>query len=156
MDGMEAMRAGFGPLLAQTARQWRRAVDRALEPFGLTEATWLPLIHLARAPVALRQKQLAAALLLDNSAVVRLLDLLEAQGLIERREEASDRRAKAILLTDAGREMVEMVEVAALRVREEALAGVSAEDMAVVMRVLAQVLDHFMPREAEPAAEGRA
>ena len=29
------------------ARQWRRAVDQRLQPFDLTQATWLPLVQLA-------------------------------------------------------------------------------------------------------------
>src|SRR5258708_1321126 len=83
------LRESFGSLIALTGRQWRRAVDRRLQPFGLTEATWLPLIHLARAPVPPRQKDLAASLVLDGSSVVRLLDALETYGLIERREESA-------------------------------------------------------------------
>ena len=71
-------------------------MDRRLQPFGLTEATWLPLIYLARATAPMRQKDLAAALALDGSSVVRLLDALEASGQIERREESGDRRAKTI------------------------------------------------------------
>jgi MarR family transcriptional regulator, transcriptional regulator for hemolysin len=93
------LRDGFGTLVARAARQWRRAVDRNLQPFGLTEATWLPLIYIARAPVPMRQKDLAAALTLDGSSVVRLLDALETSGLIERREGDPDRRAKTIALT---------------------------------------------------------
>src|SRR5215469_9761990 len=89
-------RDGFGSLIARAARQWRRAVDRRLQPFGLTEATWLPLIYLARAQAPMRQKDLAAALGLDGSSVVRLLDALEASGLIERHEVGADRRAKII------------------------------------------------------------
>src|SRR5579871_1146066 len=88
------LRDGFGSLVARAARQWRREVDRRLQPFGLTEATWLPLIYLARAKAPMRQKDLAAALTLDGSSVVRLLDALEASRLIERREEGADRRAK--------------------------------------------------------------
>src|SRR5258708_4762906 len=68
--------------------------DGGLAPFGLTEATWLPLVRVARAPAPMRQKHLAASLVLDGSTVVRLLDALEASGLIERREESADRRAK--------------------------------------------------------------
>src|ERR1700744_1078726 len=90
---------GFGSLIARAGRQWRRAVDRRLQPFGLTEATWLPLIHLARAPAPMRQKDLAASLVLDGSSVVRLLDALETAGLIERREGNGDRRAKIITVT---------------------------------------------------------
>src|ERR1700761_9796202 len=96
------IREGFAALVARAARQWRRAVDRRLEPFGLTEATWLPLIYLARSPVPMRQKDLAAALTLDGSSVVRLLDALEAAQLVERREEDGDRRARIIVPTRRG------------------------------------------------------
>ena len=70
------LRDGFGSVVARTGRQRRRAVDRRLQRFGLSEAAWLPLIHLARAPAPMRQKDLAAALALDGSSVVRLLDAL--------------------------------------------------------------------------------
>ncbi len=129
----------FGSLLALAARQWRRGVDRGLQPFGLTEATWLPLIRLARAPEAMRQKELAASLSLDSSAVVRLLDALEEAGLIERREEDTDRRAKAILLTKAGQVMVDKVEDSARAVRHGALAGLSTQDIATTTRVLQHI-----------------
>src|SRR6516225_5090796 len=93
------LRDGFGTLVARAARQWRRAVDRHLQPFGLTEATWLPLIYIARASVPMRQKDLAAALTLDGSSVVRLLDALEASELVERREEDGDRSARILVPT---------------------------------------------------------
>jgi hypothetical protein len=85
----QQLRDDFAPLVARAARQWRRAVDRRLQPFGLTEATWLPLIYLARASAPMRQKDLAAALTLDGSSVVRLLDALEASELVERRGETA-------------------------------------------------------------------
>src|ERR1700723_1073404 len=106
------VRNSFARLIARAARQWRREVDRRLQPFGLTEATWLPLIHLARAPAPMRQKDLAPSLVLDGSTVVRLLDALETSGLIERREEAADRRAKTMTVTERGMSIIDQVEVA--------------------------------------------
>jgi len=147
---MTATRSAFGALLAQTARHWRRAVDRELQPFGLTEATWLPLLRLARAPESMRQKALAASLSLEGSSVVRLLDSLQAAGLIERREDEADRRAKAIVLTVLGRAIVEQVEAVARDVRERALAGVSEPDIQTTIRVL----DHI-DRRLSAAAEER-
>ncbi len=134
-----AARTTFGALVSQTARRWRRAVDRRLQPFGLTEATWLPLIRLARAPKPMRQKELAASLSLDNSSVVRLLDGLETAGLIERREEPDDRRAKAIVLTSAGRKTVDRVEKVAREVRDEALADLSDREVETTSRVLEHI-----------------
>ncbi len=128
----------FGTLVAQTARQWRRAVDRDLEPYGLSEATWLPLLRVARAPEPMRQKDLAESLSLDGSSVVRLLDNLQSMGLVERRE-GSDRRAKAIHLTSLGEATVERVEGISRQVRERALAHVSDDDIAKVFGILEQV-----------------
>jgi MarR family transcriptional regulator for hemolysin len=133
-----ALRDSFARLVAQIARQWRRAVDRRLQPFGLTEATWLPLIHIARAPTPMRQKDLSASLALDGSSVVRLLDALEAAGLIERREDA-DRRAKIIALTGQGLAIIDQVEAAAREIRTAVLTGLSDEEIAVATRVLERV-----------------
>jgi MarR family transcriptional regulator, transcriptional regulator for hemolysin len=145
---MASTRNSFGSLLAQTARHWRRAVDRELLPFGLTEATWLPLLRLARAPESMHQKALAASLSLDGSSVVRLLDSLQAAGLIERKEDDADRRAKAIVLTALGRATVDQVEAVARDVRERALAGLSARDIQTTIRVLEQI-DRVLSLSAE-------
>src|SRR5258708_29402263 len=95
-------RNAFGAVLGRTYRQWRRSADLRLQPCGLTEATWLPLLRIARAPAPPRQKDLAAAMFVDGSAVVRLLDNLEGAGLIQRKEGETDRRAKTIHLTTRG------------------------------------------------------
>jgi MarR family transcriptional regulator, transcriptional regulator for hemolysin len=135
----QQLRDNFGSLVARAARQWRRAVDRRLQPFGLTEATWLPLIYLARAPVPMRQKDLAAALTLDGSSVVRLLDALEASELVERREGDGDRRARMIVPTKRGLSIVEQVEAVSREVRNATLTGLSDDELEVSTRVLEQV-----------------
>jgi MarR family transcriptional regulator for hemolysin len=142
-DDQQQLRDGFGALVARAARQWRRAVDRRLQPFGLTEATWLPLIYLARAPAPTRQKDLAAALTLDGSSVVRLLDALEASHLIERREEDTDRRAKIITLTARGLSIIEQVETVSREVRNTTLIGLSHDELRVATRVLESVCQNL-------------
>jgi MarR family transcriptional regulator, transcriptional regulator for hemolysin len=137
------VRDGFASLIARVGRQWRRAVDHRLHPFGLTEATWLPLIHLARAPNPMRQKDLAASLVLDGSSVVRLLDALETSGLIERRAEDTDRRAKTIFLTKRGLSIIDQVEAASREIRKAALAGVSADEIAIAAHVLQHVCQNL-------------
>lgn len=129
----------FGKRVALTARTWRRAVDQRLLPFGLTEATWLPLVHLSRAAHPLRQKELATSLALDGSSVVRLIDALEQAGMVRRCEEDGDRRAKVIVLTDVGRDTVAQVEIVAKAVRDQALEGISDADIALAASVLDRV-----------------
>ncbi len=135
----QQLRDDFAPLVARAARQWRRVVDRRLQPFGLTEATWLPLIYLARASAPMRQKDLAAALTLDGSSVVRLLDALEASELVERRGEDGDRRARIIVPTIRGLSIIEQVEAVSHEVRNATLSGLSANELEVSTRVLEQV-----------------
>lgn len=133
----------FGKLLGQAARLWRRVADQRLQPHGLTEATWLPLLHIANAGAPLRQKQLAAALSLDGSSVVRLIDNLEQGGLVVRREEDRDRRAKEICLTRQGADTVEALECVARGMTEEALAGLPPEDIEATRRVLQHICTYF-------------
>lgn len=153
-DAHDRRRERFGSAVAQTSRLWRRAVDRELRPFGLTEATWLPLLHLARAPAPRQQKHLAASLSLDGSSVVRLLDALQGAGLIERRELDGDRRAKSIVLTQAGLATVERVEAVVRDVRQRALQGLSDHDVGIVLDVLDHVCavlgDDGVPTAAGP------
>lgn len=147
----QRLRDGFGTIVAQLGRQWRRAVDRRLQPFGLTEATWLPLVHLARAPVPMRQKDLAASLVLDGSSVVRLVDALEAAGLIERREENADRRVRTLHLTARGMAIMDQVEAASRDVRDTALSGLSDAEIDAATIVLDKIrrnLDAL--QESEP------
>jgi MarR family transcriptional regulator for hemolysin len=136
-------------VLSSPARQWRRAVDRHLQPFGLTEATWLPLIYIARAPVPMRQKDLAAALTLDGSSVVRLLDALETSGLIERREGEPDRRAKTIALTARGESIIQQVEAVSREVRNATLSGLSDDDLATATRVLELVCQNLARQQEQ-------
>jgi MarR family transcriptional regulator for hemolysin len=148
----ETRHASFGSLLSRAYRQWRRAADRRLQPFGLTEATWLPLIRIARSSESPRQKDLAASLSLDSSSVVRLLDNLESAGLIERREEAGDRRAKVIALTVKGRAIARKVETVAGQVRRDALKDLSDRDIETAIRVLSHVCAVLGAHDAEAGA----
>lgn len=134
----------LGALVALAARQWRRAVDARLQAFGLTEATWLPLLRLAQAGKPMRQKDLAATLTLDTSSMVRILANLDAAGLIAQRPDAEDRRAKAISITPAGLALVRQVESVSEDVEREVLEGAPAEDIATTRRVLAQICRRLM------------
>lgn len=95
-----------GIRLVGLARRWRQALDARLSTQGLSDAAWTPLVHLHRLGDGISQSELAAAVGLDGSSLVRLLDMLVAQGLIERQPHATDRRVKLIFLTAAGRRTV--------------------------------------------------
>lgn len=97
----------------------------------------------------MRQKALAATLQLDSSSVVRILDALQAAGLIERREEAGDRRAKAITLTPSGRELAGQIESVVQQVRGEVLGGLPDSDVEAAIRVLRTVYQRLSASREE-------
>ena len=138
------VRARLAPLIAHVAREWRRAVDGRVQAYGLTEATWLPLLRIARSETPMRQNELAASLSLDGSSVVRLLDALEDAGLIERCEDRADRRAKSLVLTPRGRRTVDQVERVSLEIRNAVLGDVSDEDLGRAFRMLESVRDRLL------------
>src|SRR5689334_25036268 len=98
----KAPKLDFGYRVSRISRRLRQAVDAELQVFGLTEATWRPLAYVGRLGGGVRQKELATALGIEGPSLVRLLDSLERRGLIERREDEYDRRARGIYLTPAG------------------------------------------------------
>jgi MarR family transcriptional regulator for hemolysin len=146
-------RARLAPLVANVAREWRRAVDARLQVYGLTEATWLPLLRIARSEAPMRQNELAASLSLDGPSVVRLLDALENYGLVERCEDRADRRAKSLVLTPRGRRTVDQVERVSQDIRDLVLGEASSEDLERSLRLLETVRDRLLSlAEARSAA----
>ena len=111
---------------AQLQKEWRRMVDQLLAPLGLTQALWMPLMHLHHAAVPMRQKDLAASLSLDDSSVVRLVDGLITQGWVKTVAD-SDRRVKRIQLTSTGEAQAQQVHQLLAQARAQVLDSVPAE-----------------------------
>jgi DNA-binding MarR family transcriptional regulator len=83
---------------------WRRAV---VERTGLPFSRIRILRRLARAPMTV--KQIAAASSMDAPAATVAVNDLEARGLVVRRVNPENRRCKTVSLTEAGREVVALV-----------------------------------------------
>jgi MarR family transcriptional regulator for hemolysin len=132
------IRQVFGSRLGHTSRRWRCAVGRAVQPFGLTEATYLPLLYVARGRGPMRQKDLADAIGIEGSSLVRLIDALDHAGLIERQTD-KDRRARVICLTPRGRALVEQVEAAAAEIRQRLLAGITDTELTIALSVIERI-----------------
>ncbi|MCY1249173.1 Transcriptional regulator SlyA [compost metagenome] len=73
---------------------------------------------------------------------MRLLDGMEKQGFIERRVEASDRRAKQIHMTEHGRAIADEILKLADQIRAEVLQGVEIEEVAAVLKVVRTIADN--------------
>ncbi|WP_113447696.1 MarR family transcriptional regulator [Rhizobium cremeum] len=127
------LRREFGFRLVGLSRRWRQHVDEGVAAVGLSDATWSPLFHLHRIGDGLTQKELAAHIGLDGSSLVRLLDILERQGLVERRTEAEDRRARRLYLTPSGTQRVSAILERLLPLEDEMLRDLSDAEIAVLL-----------------------
>ena len=82
------------------------------------------------------QIELARMIGLDKTTMVVLLDELEEQGLAERTPSPTDRRARVITVTAAGRRKVRQAEAIIQRVRDDVLSAIPAEDRDAFLRTL--------------------
>jgi MarR family transcriptional regulator for hemolysin len=133
------IQAEIGLLVARLARSWRRRADQALADHGLSQATAHPLRVLFGRGKCVRQGVLADEIGIEGPSLVRLIDLLQSEGLVERREDPTDRRAKTLHLTPEGEAKAEEINRVLRRVRAELLKDISPEDLAVTFDVLQRI-----------------
>jgi MarR family transcriptional regulator for hemolysin len=86
--------------ISDVARMLRTYADQRAREFGMTRAQWAVLSRVERYE-GLKQVELADMLDLQPITLTRLIDRLCDSGLIERRADPDDRRAKRLYLTAA-------------------------------------------------------
>jgi MarR family transcriptional regulator for hemolysin len=143
----------FSRSLLRLSRTYRREVNHALSVHGISDALALPVLQVARLGEGVRQRVLAEDLGIEGPSLVGLLDQLCAQGLMERRPDPQDGRAKTLHLTDQGRALAVIIESAVDRLRSELLVGVSDEDLAATLRLMAAFDDAIEANDASSQAK---
>ncbi|MCE4223146.1 winged helix DNA-binding protein [Methylobacterium sp. C25] len=141
------LRQAYTQALQLAGRHWRRAADVVVQPHGVSDATALPLVMIGRMQGEPRQNALAEAVGIEGPSLVRLLDQLCAAGLVQRREDPTDRRAKILSLTPSGEQRVASMEADLVRLREAVFARCSTADLEASLRVF-RALQDFEPEAA--------
>jgi MarR family transcriptional regulator for hemolysin len=121
--------------LASVNRKLRALFDARVKERGLTLSRARALFALSKRD-GLNQRELADELGIETPTIVRLLDGMEKQGFIERRVEATDRRAKQIHMTARGRDIAGEIDKLACEIREQVLGGVDNKDKAIALQVV--------------------
>src|SRR5476649_1787888 len=109
--------------IMDVARLIKTYADQRARQFGISRAQWAVLIRIERTE-GLKQSELAEMLDLQPITLTRLLDRLGASGLIERRADPHDRRAKRLFLTPAARPLLERLGALGEELMSTALAGI--------------------------------
>jgi DNA-binding MarR family transcriptional regulator len=137
-------------------RLWRVSHTRtaeALDSLGLTTALFALLNVLGTREGAIQQ-ELGAAMSIDPSTMVSLIDQLEAAGLAKRRPHPTDRRAREVAITPKGRRVLEQARQLATQVEDDVLRGLGAAERRQMLALLRRALDAAPPQSAWTAAEG--
>lgn len=132
--------------ILQLARELRTAMDQRFEPLGLTSQQAGVLIHVVTGVTSPRR--LSELLGTDSAGTTRLLDRLEAKGLVRRGRDVADRRAVSVSLTTAGRALVPQLPPVFEDVARDLLASL---DPARVASDVETMLSNLRSQGASPA-----
>jgi MarR family transcriptional regulator for hemolysin len=146
----------FAFMLNDVARMLRTYADQEAAQFGTTRAQWVVLARLDRSE-GLKQSELAEVLDLQPISLTRLLDKLCESGLIERRADPIDRRAKRLFLTPAARPLLEKLGDLGEKLMGTALTGVDRESVQQMIEKLGLVKENLreaIQQRASGDAEG--
>lgn len=136
-------RHDFAQVISVVARRWRTRLDERLKPMDMSIARWGALYWLGQAGDGVSQATLAEMAGVEPPTLVRVIDQLEAQGLVERRVSPTDRRVNLLRLTDAAKPLVRQIEAEAERLRVELLEDVSYEDYQTTFTVLQKLSERL-------------
>jgi DNA-binding MarR family transcriptional regulator len=137
-------------------RLWRVSHTRtaeALDSLGLTTAHFALLNVLGTHEGAIQQ-ELGAAMGIDPSTMVSLIDQLEAEGLAKRRPRPGDRRARQVSITPKGRRLLQRARKMAFEAEDELLRGLTAAERRELLGLLRRAFSSAPPQPLWSATEG--
>jgi len=147
---LSACGSSLGLLFRQVRDALRDAMERELAANGhdltLSQYITLKKLHYGTASAS----ELAQAAELNPGAMTRLLDRLEAAGLLQREAHPSDRRTLRIVLTARGKAIWPELEACADRVRERALAELDEKQRTELVRMLELVHANLTGNPRQP------
>jgi DNA-binding MarR family transcriptional regulator len=144
--------AGDSPafLLAQVGAHAAMQFGKRLEQLTLTRPH-AGILRILQGQPGMTQQALADVLGMVPSRLVALIDELEDRGLVERRDNAEDRRRHALHLTEAGRASLEAIGRVALEHEQALLAVLSADEQRQLAALLQRVADQQgLTRQVHP------
>jgi len=146
-------RSSVGYLLKRAHSLLVDQLEVAVADSDITTTQWIVLMHL-RDGLAINASDLCSQLRHDSGALTRLIDQLEARGLVQRERSREDRRAVQLRLTDAGRAVIAALVPAVVDKLNFALRDFSGAESATLNRLLTKLISSLegAAAGAEPGA----
>lgn len=127
-------------LLALASHLVSRQFHAQLGPKGVAVPVWRVLATLSDGD-GMTIGALARAVLFKQPTLTKVLDRLEADGLVERRPDAEDRRRVLVFITPKGRTLIDGLLIEAKRHEAAVLAGYTPAEEAALKQVLRTLID---------------
>lgn len=118
------------------SRRWRARLDDRLRDLGVSEPRFAALLWLSREPEGLSQTALAEQAGVEPATLVRVIDALEKDGLVERCPCPHDRRVKILRLTPEAVPFVKQIDGIGLQLGAEIMDGIDLEQLVAASSVL--------------------
>jgi DNA-binding MarR family transcriptional regulator len=141
-------------MLKDVTRLWVSYFESLANQIDLTITQAKVLVFLARYE-GTTQARLAEACDTDPMTLVRVLDRMEREGLLERRADPNDRRVYRVHLRAAADPIISEINRIGDKARGEALAGLSSEERSQLLRTL-EVIQKNLNALAPPGEPRRA
>lgn len=132
----------FGFVITEVSRKYLLRFEQRASEIALTLPTCKVLANIQRNE-GVNQTRLTELTALDPMAIVRILDRLEADGLVERQPDPNDRRARCLYLTDKATPTLQIIWQLAAKTRAEVFAGISPQNRETFLDVLNQLSDNL-------------
>ena len=130
-------------LLNKAAQRIRDIYEEVLRPANLT-GKHIGILFILEEKGSISQNELGKCAYIDRTTIVGLIDDLEKEGLVERKEHPTDRRSHAIYLTAKGKEALPAFDKKALEIEQKFLDCLSAQEQKNLIQILRKlVLSHF-------------
>ena len=130
-------------VLHDVARTLRTRFDqKARATHAMTRAQWVILSRLDRQP-GMSQNEMAAICEVEPITVARLIDRLEARGLVERRSDPSDRRIRRLHLLPAAKPILETITDARNAMSDRITAGLDADTRETLIDALLKIKENL-------------
>ena len=134
--------------LARTCRLLRRRAHGLLHDVGLHRGQHF-VLHALWEREGYTQSELASHTRVSPATITNMLQRMERDGLIERRQDTRDQRVSRVYLTDAGRRAQQAAEATWRQLEEEAFAGLTLEERTMLSGLLHRVRKNLTPAGAE-------
>lgn len=127
----------FSRLLILAARRWSTYIDEVIrQRTGQPRSRWQTLAALAFSDGPIATIELAERMAVQWPSLVRTLNDLEAEGLIERRVNPADKRSRLVTITQQGLAVFDEVKTVLDPARAALLREFADEELATAERLL--------------------